>query len=293
MEFLQLKYFLEVAKTQHVTQTAHALHVSQPSLTQAIHRLERELGVKLFEPDGRGIRLTEAGDFFRRRVSFVLNDLNAAITELEQFKTQRAETVRIDVLSASSLVVDAIAAYKINHPHVRFAIGHTQPDPNSDIVVSMQQGGKTRGGDATCAQHFHERIMLAMPADDPALPAHGENVRLAELGERDFIMLAGSKSLTDFCVGHCAKLGLDVSTSFESDNPSMVRKMIGLGLGVGFWPERSWGSPEGDGARLVPIAEPGFTRTIDVARRDHADSHPEAASFYEFLVLQFEKRWEQ
>ena len=45
MEITQLKYFLEVAKTQHMTQSAQKLHIAQPALTQSIHRLEKELGV--------------------------------------------------------------------------------------------------------------------------------------------------------------------------------------------------------------------------------------------------------
>lgn len=69
MELLQLRYFLEVAESEHVTHSAQKLRVSQPSLTQAISRLERELGVQLFEPEGRGIRLTEAGRFYSKRIA--------------------------------------------------------------------------------------------------------------------------------------------------------------------------------------------------------------------------------
>ena len=289
MELLQLKYFLEVAKTQHVTQTARRLRVSQPSLTQAIHRLERELGVKLFEPEGRGIRLTEAGALFQKRIARVLADLDAATAELEQFRNQRAEVVRVDVLSASSLVLDAIAEYKRIRPNVRFSIGHAAT-ATADICVNMRESGPVEH----CAEEraFSERIMLAMPLDDPELP-HDERVSLGKLAERDFIMLAGSKSLTDLCVAQCEKLGFHPATSFESDNPSMVRKMIGLGLGVGFWPEHSWGKPDGTGTRLAPIAEPGFVRTIRLARLSHNEPHPEADRFYEFLVQQFAKRWQE
>ena len=55
MEITQMKYFLEVAKTQHMTQSANKLHIAQPALTQSIHRLENELGVPLFLHKGRNI----------------------------------------------------------------------------------------------------------------------------------------------------------------------------------------------------------------------------------------------
>ncbi len=335
MELLQLQYFLEVANSQHVTRSARTLRVSQPSLTQAIHRLERELGVKLFEPSGRGIRLTEAGKLYQQRISHVLSDLDAATKELEQFKDDRSETVRIDVVSASSIVVDAVAAWQANHPHARFQIvnsetGGSKPQP-CDIEVRMlpAKTTHTKGGAL-----FKERIMLAVPTDDAAALGEGSNgqsygaglgadvaqgncggnglnadgtanatsgieagaasgagaVSLDQVKDCGFIMLAGSRNVSDLCLGQCAKLGFRPTIAFESDNPSVVRKMIGLGLGVGFWPEHSWGEL-GSGARLLPIREPGFARTIQVARIEHGNAHPEAAAFYDFLVEQFKKRW--
>ena len=62
MELLQLRYFHEVAQTQHMTNSAKRLGVAQPALTQAIRRLEGELDAKLFERAGRNIRLTPCGE---------------------------------------------------------------------------------------------------------------------------------------------------------------------------------------------------------------------------------------
>ena len=68
MELTQIKYFLEVARTEHVTKSAKTLCIVQPALTHAIHKLEDELGVKLFKTQGRNIKLTEAGDYFYKKV---------------------------------------------------------------------------------------------------------------------------------------------------------------------------------------------------------------------------------
>ena len=56
MELLQLKYFLMLARTEHVSKTAAALHISQPSLSSTIKKLENELGVPLFIRQGRNIK---------------------------------------------------------------------------------------------------------------------------------------------------------------------------------------------------------------------------------------------
>lgn len=58
MELMQIKYFLEVAESEHITMSAEKLHIAQPALTQAIKRFEHEIGVPLFKKQGRNIVLT-------------------------------------------------------------------------------------------------------------------------------------------------------------------------------------------------------------------------------------------
>lgn len=120
MELLQLRYFLEVAESEHVTHSAQKLRVSQPSLTQAISRLERELGVQLFEPEGRGIRLTEAGRFYSKRIAKAVGEIDSATSELARFDEERSSIVRINVVSASNIVVDAVAEWRAQHPAAKF-----------------------------------------------------------------------------------------------------------------------------------------------------------------------------
>ena len=67
MELLQLEYFYAVAQNQHMTRTAEQLHIAQPSLTQSIRRLEKELGVPLFYRSGRNIALTTSSVMPSRR----------------------------------------------------------------------------------------------------------------------------------------------------------------------------------------------------------------------------------
>ena len=55
MELTQLRYFAEAARLQHITRAAEQLHIAQPALTQALHRLEAELEVPLFVQRGRGV----------------------------------------------------------------------------------------------------------------------------------------------------------------------------------------------------------------------------------------------
>ena len=76
MELSQIRYFLEVAESQHITKSARKLHIAQPALTQAIHRLQNDLGVPLFMQSGRGIVLTQYGAFLRDRLKPILAQLD-------------------------------------------------------------------------------------------------------------------------------------------------------------------------------------------------------------------------
>ena len=77
MELTQLKYFLAVAKNQHVTRAASELHVAQPAVTQAIHRLEDELGVPLFTAKGRNIVLSPYGKYFYEKLQPLISAINS------------------------------------------------------------------------------------------------------------------------------------------------------------------------------------------------------------------------
>lgn len=95
MEFLQLKYFYALAQTQHVTRTAEQLHIAQPALTRTVHRLESELGVKLFQPSGRNIELTQYGKYLQKKIEPVLKALNEIPEELREMAGDRKMLLKI------------------------------------------------------------------------------------------------------------------------------------------------------------------------------------------------------
>ena len=156
--------------------------------------------------------------------------------------------------------------------------GDETEGPDAGFRDNPEKGERPRGEERDIA------------ASDALANGRGEAISLAQMQNSGFIMLAGSRNISNLCLSQCAKLGFRPTIAFESDNPSVVRKMIGLGLGVGFWPEHSWGEL-GAGARLAPILEPGFVRTIEVARTRHGGSNEQADKFYSFLLQRFEARW--
>lgn len=290
MELLQLRYFLAVAESEHMTNTAKQLHIAQPALTQSIHRLEQELGVSLFERAGRGIRLSPAGAYVRDRVKPAMETLENAARDVQLFQQGEQGVVRVGVHAASGVAIDGIAAYSELNPHVSFEITQDERERHRDVIVTtITPRGSSTVENAVEKTPFSERIGIAVPAGSTL----GDTASLADFASERFIALAGSRRFREVCDTFCARRAFTPHIAFESDNPLVVKKMIGLGLGVGFWPDHSWGDLDPKSCRLVHLQEPEFTRDVIVAKTSRCTPDSEAQRFYEFLLDYVTKRWEE
>lgn len=290
MELLQLKYFLAVAKSEHMTNTAKQLHIAQPALTQSIHRLEQELGVSLFERAGRGIRLSPAGAYVRDRVKPAMETLENVARDVQLFQQGEQGVVRVGVHAASGVAIDGIAAYSELNPHVSFEITQDERERHRDVIVTtITPRGSSTVENAVEKTPFSERIGIAVPASS----ALGNTASLADFASERFIALAGSRRFREVCDTFCARRAFTPHIAFESDNPLVVKKMIGLGLGVGFWPDHSWGNLDPASCRLVHLQETEFTRDVIVAKTSRCTPDSEAQRFYDFLLDYVAKRWEE
>ena len=121
MELNQLKCFLEVARLEHITQAAEQLHITQPALSKVIARLEDDLGVKLFDREGKNIRLNEYGRValrYAQRIMYTIGDLQA---ELEELSTGQAGHLRIGSsfpAGEPNWLLERIRAFALQRPDV-------------------------------------------------------------------------------------------------------------------------------------------------------------------------------
>lgn len=290
MELLQLKYFLAVAESEHMTNTAKQLHIAQPALTQSIHRLEQELGVSLFERAGRGIRLSPAGAYVRDRVKPAMETLENVARDVQLFQQGEQSVVRVGVHAASGVAIDGIAAYSELNPHVSFEITQDERERHRDVIVTtITPRGSSTVENAVEKTPFSERIGIAVPAGSTL----GDTASLSDFASERFIALAGSRRFREVCDTFCARRAFTPHIAFESDNPLVVKKIIGLGLGVGFWPDHSWGDLDPASCRLVHLRETEFTRDVIVAKTSRCTPGSEAQRFYDFLLDYVTKRWEE
>lgn len=95
MELRHLRYFIAIAEAESFRRAAEQLRVSQSPLSRQMQQLEEEMGVALFEPAGRGVRLTSAGRLFLEKAKTILSNLDAAVAEAKEVAGGRVGTVRI------------------------------------------------------------------------------------------------------------------------------------------------------------------------------------------------------
>ena len=118
----QLEYFLTIARLQHVTRAAEVLSISQPALSHSIARLEDEIGVPLFERNGRNIQLTRYGQVFAARVEDVLDQLQKGKQEIQELAHPDKGMINLAYLNilGAQVIPSIIGTFHKESPNVRF-----------------------------------------------------------------------------------------------------------------------------------------------------------------------------
>ncbi|WP_343052838.1 pca operon transcription factor PcaQ [Sneathiella aquimaris] len=113
IKFRHLQTFIEVARQKSVGKAAIILNISQPAVTKTIRELEEILGVKLFEKEGRGIRLGRIGEVFLRHAGASVASVLEGVESVQQAVTRSSPPVRIGALPTVSarIMPDAIQLF--------------------------------------------------------------------------------------------------------------------------------------------------------------------------------------
>lgn len=121
MELRHLRYFVTIAEEQSFRRAATKLHVSQSPLSRQMKDLEAEMGVALFEPEGRGIKLTAAGKAFAERARSILASVDAGVEEARGIAEGRLGNVVIGFETGATFMgalSSLVAAFRKRTPRV-------------------------------------------------------------------------------------------------------------------------------------------------------------------------------
>ena len=117
MTLIQLKYFQTICKYNNITRASAELHVSQPSLSNAVKELEREFGVSLFTRRSRGLELTPEGRYFLDEADKLLEQAEQLTTNMKHMSTtDRTLTLGLPAMSGSLVFTDLLRTLYARSP---------------------------------------------------------------------------------------------------------------------------------------------------------------------------------
>lgn len=282
MDIQKLKYFYTTAQVEHITRASEILHISQPSLTQAIHTLEFELDVELFHRQGRRIVLTQFGKYLKERLDVLLPQFDSLPNEIEQLKNSVNRTVKLNILAASTFVINTIMTYKKKNPDVIFDFEQNELKYDCDIVITTNGLNNDNSKNYVHRCIKEEKIYLAVPKNSKY--ASYDTIDLSLVKDESFIMLSNTRLFGVICNKFCSIAGFLPKILFESDSPVAVQNIISMGAGVAFWPEYSWGKINNKNVALIPISYPVCQRDLIIELHSRLPKSAYAEDFYKYLL---------
>ncbi|WAH37593.1 LysR family transcriptional regulator [Alicyclobacillus dauci] len=291
MEFLQLKYFQTVAHLEHITKAAYQLQIAQPSLSKTIARLEEDLGVPLFDRQGRQIRLNEFGRAFLARVERAFMELNEGRREIRDLAGLNQGTVTLAV-SIPRILPDLLGSFLAAYPkvHLRQYLESTasmkQQLENGEIDFCISSE-PIESSDVVWQPLMTEEIFLVVPPDHRL--AQRDSVVLSEVRDESFISMNagyGFRHLTD---RFCQQAGFTPNIFFAGDEPDVIGGLVRQGLGIAFVPALTWTAAAHRLPNKLRITDPVCERTIGLAWSNRRYLSVAAKQFHTFVVNYFKE----
>ncbi|MBC8163026.1 MAG: LysR family transcriptional regulator [Roseiflexaceae bacterium] len=289
MELLQLRYFRVVARTEHITKAAEELCIAQPSLSKTIRRLEQEVGVALFDRQGRSIRLNQYGKAF-------LSHIDALFHELEEGQRKVRDMAHPDrgevSLIAASLnwLPEVLQRFQTLHPAIRFQLSQCAL---TEMVQRLEAGAcdfcfqstpPIKAGIAWQPLLTHEILLVLSPHHRLA---GRHTVPLAAVAHEAVVIEQIGHGLHDLIDDYCRQAGFALRIGCEVDEPASLFGFVKSNLGVAFAPASVKQQIAEYGLVSLHLAEPRCACTFGMAWHQARHLSGAARAFQQFMVTHF------
>jgi DNA-binding transcriptional LysR family regulator len=267
MELVQLSYFQVVARLEHMTRAAEELNITQPSLSKAITRLEREIGVPLFDRQGRGIRLNQFGVAFLGHVERVFRELAVATDEIRDLAGLEQGVVSM-AAGALHWLPDVLRPFQAAHPAVRFRLFARSLGELHRLLATGESDfcfvPSNPALPSVRWRHLQtEDIFLVVPNGHRL--ADRASVALHEVAGDDLVLGKPGDVLREVMGGYFREAGFAPRVACEADEPAAVEDFVAASLGVAFIPGLRKPLPSHGLTSWVRITEPCCRLTVGIA----------------------------
>ena len=243
VDLAQLEAFIAAAESGSFSRAADVLNVAQPSLSNRIQSLERQVGQTLFERMGRGVKLTDSGRAFLPFAQRVMRTLDDGLTLLDGTREGTAGRLTIGSAPAVGTYVlpRMLKVFCDNHPGVDVVVrtGH------SDDVLRQVLGDDVQVGFGRPISHpevrtivlYRDQLVLVV-ADDHRFAKRG-SVRPEEMAAESLILFDRDSGYYGMIVSLFRNLGMAPVQQMQLDSIEATKKMVESNLGIALLPEVS------------------------------------------------------
>lgn len=289
LNLYHLRYFVTLAHLEHYTKASEILSITQPSLSHAISQLEEELGVRLFEKQGRNIVLTKYGKSFLNSVEKSLNILDSSVKELKS--TGRGEG-KIDLGFLRTL-----GTYFIPNISKSFL----QQNPNKEINFQFYSGANTlqiledlkskKYDLAFCSKIEHEKniefipvasqkLVLIVPLDHPL--SNRSSIDLREITEYPQVYFTEKSGLRPIVDELFKKINKKPIINYEVDEDQVVAGLVSQNFGIAIVPYME--ILDSMNVKSLDIEYPQWERNFYLATLKDSYLSPAVMEFKNFIL---------
>ncbi len=283
-----LRWFLVLAETEHVTEAAGRLHIDQSTLSRALRRLEKSAGSELFDRGHGRLRLNDAGRVLRRHARRALDELDTARDRIAALAEPADDTLALVCAPSLGawLVPGLLTAYRQEAPRTRITL---RQDAAEHVLSLLLEGAVDAA--VTAPRPADDRIGWLPLGEEPlhlAVPerhrfADRTRVRLAELADERVIIMRRALGLREVTCEVFHRAAVTPSVAAEADDVATIMAMVAAGLGVSLVPAGG-GAPTASGVRLVPLADANAHRQVGLAWHEGRAMTPATRRFRTFAA---------
>lgn len=286
MTLQQLRYFCVTAEVLHYTRAAALLYISQPSLSYALSKLEKELNMPLFEKQGKQIALTKYGAEFLPYAKRALSELSKGQDRLKEMRTPGAGIINLGyIYSVSFSVLPSFVDQFYAHLGSRQTAFRFHQGMAGGLIEQLLNGsldlliaGKPEIDSVEYLPIARQELFLTLPGTHRL--ADRRSVTLADVSDEQFISITHEAVIYRELADKFKKASFSPNIIFEADEYSSVAASVTTGAGVAIMPKL----PILDtfNLRLIPFSDGSMTREICMLRYRLHTMSPVVQSVWDF-----------
>ncbi|MFK7695765.1 LysR family transcriptional regulator [Paenibacillus sp. HJGM_3] len=243
MELRQLQYAIQIAADKNFSRAAEKLHIAQPSLSQQLSKLEKEIGVLLFHRNTNAVELTHAGSLFIEKAQKVIDMVEQIKQEMDDISQTRKGRLIVGSLpiTGAHVLPRVLPVFQQRFPEIEIVL----VEDSSSRLEQLTANGQTDlsllslplQDEALSYQPLlEEEIWLALPPQHPLTEDASGEIDIGQLEQEPFIVLKKGQGFRKITLDLCGQAGFAPHIVFESSNIETVQSLVAAGMGIAFVP---------------------------------------------------------